>query len=113
MEALAINICRGAIEQEMMHVMRCRGPEDQAMMHLSAPEHHMASMAAALQPEMHHQKQDQVCLTASSLHPVCVPVLPDCLSLSQPLMHCPFMVSLSPVLLCTACAAQENFQFAG
>lgn len=49
--------------------MGCRGPDDQAMMHLSAPEHHMASMAAALQPDMHHQKQDQVCLILSSLSP--------------------------------------------
>ena len=36
------------------------------MMHLSVPEHHMASMAATLQPDMHHQKQDQVCLPAIS-----------------------------------------------
>lgn len=64
--------------------MGCRGPDDQAMMHLSAPEHHMASMAAALQPDMHHQKQDQVCLILSSL---------------------------SPFLLCIACTAQENSQF--
>lgn len=35
------------------------------MMHLSAPEHHMASMAAALQPDVHHQKQDQVGLHCS------------------------------------------------
>ena len=38
------------------------------MMHLSVPEHHMASMAATLQPDMHHQKQDQVCLPAISFH---------------------------------------------
>ena len=36
------------------------------MMHLSVPEHHMASMAATLQPDMHHQKQDQVCLPSIS-----------------------------------------------
>ena len=46
--------------------MGCRGPGDQDMMHLSVPEHHMASMAATLQPDMHHQKQDQVCLPAIS-----------------------------------------------
>ena len=44
--------------------MGCRSPGDQDMMHLSVPEHHMASMAATLQPDMHHQKQDQVCLPA-------------------------------------------------
>ena len=79
-----LKLYEGAIEQEIMHVMGCRGPDDQAMMHLSAPEHHMASMAAALQPDMHHQKQDQVCLILSSL---------------------------SPFLLCIACIAQESSQF--
>ena len=38
------------------------------MMHLSVPEHHMASMAATLQPEMHHPKQDQVCSPANRAH---------------------------------------------
>ena len=47
-----------------------RGPGDQDMMHLSAPEHHMAAMASALQSEVHHQKQDQV-----RLDPLVVPVL--------------------------------------
>ncbi|CAK0783706.1 hypothetical protein CVIRNUC_006905 [Coccomyxa viridis] len=51
---------------EQMMLAHSGGPGDQDMMHLSVPEHHMASMAATLQPDMHHQKQDQA-LTAEQI----------------------------------------------